>query len=456
VSFRRNLSAGAYNLLVTTLGQLALTPLLLSFWGTERYAHWLVLYAIPAYLGLSEAGISSSFGNKLAIALEQGRRSHAVTMAKAVRRWQAWVWLVVFVVFISTLLFLPLQRWLGLERVPVVVFRGAAACLAIYSLGNIQTGYYMSLFRAAGQYAQFTFAFGNLRIAEIVLLAANASLGGGVLEASILLVVNRALFLLWCLRREETLLPGITARGPAPLGAFLEMLPTGLAFLAFPLGNALINQGATVLLNRLGTESDVVKLSVGRQMARLFLNLVNLVSQAAHPDMSVAYARGDHARMKSIQVGLLRLVIWLSPVVILAAAVMGPKVVELWSGRVVYLTAGFAALLALESCMAAAGNLGILSAWATNRHVSLCWVFLATQISALLLAGFLLPAGGVDSFPLAFAAVSLFNVCATVVVSGRVIQCGGVALISESVDFGGTWVAAKHVWHRTIIRLSSR
>ena len=61
-NLRLNLSASTYSVAVYFVGQMALTPVLLWFWGKEVYAHWLVLFTIPAYFGFSDAGIANFSG----------------------------------------------------------------------------------------------------------------------------------------------------------------------------------------------------------------------------------------------------------------------------------------------------------------------------------------------------------------------------------------------------------
>jgi hypothetical protein len=49
----RNLGAGAASYAVTIIVQLASVPIFVTFWGTERYAEWLLLMGIPIYFAIN-------------------------------------------------------------------------------------------------------------------------------------------------------------------------------------------------------------------------------------------------------------------------------------------------------------------------------------------------------------------------------------------------------------------
>ncbi|WP_024607979.1 hypothetical protein [Pseudoalteromonas sp. TAB23] len=61
----KGVASSYYGQLVTILFQLVSVPLFLEYWGLEKYAHWLVLYAIPSMIVLMEFGVFNVITNLL-------------------------------------------------------------------------------------------------------------------------------------------------------------------------------------------------------------------------------------------------------------------------------------------------------------------------------------------------------------------------------------------------------
>lgn len=418
-------------------GQLALTPVLLHFWGKETYAQWLILYAIPAYFALSDAGISNSFGNALAIAVEQKRNADAVRMARAVWFWQLVFWAVVFAVLLVGLIALPLQNWMAVPEIPFRTFATVAVILAVYSLGSLQGGFYTALFRAGGEYARLVRLLGHLRVAEVIAHGAVAALGGGLVAAAATLLAIRGGFYLWCHAQRSRLLPGVAQAGPRPWSEFAALLPSGLGFMAFPIGNALINQGSALLLKHLAGPGEVVALAAGRQVARLFLNGSGVLFQSVQPEMSVAFANGDFPRMARLQAQALAPVLWATPVFVAAMALLAPWAVTLWTHGEVLLTVAVSAALAAEACAAGLGNNAMLVGWSTNRLRELWISYLATQGVALALAAWFFPSLGLLGLLGAFAALSLVHIAVGLWVAAGTARASVATLLADAVRGAG-------------------
>jgi O-antigen/teichoic acid export membrane protein len=409
-NLRLNLSASTYSVGVYFFGQMALTPLLLWLWGKDTYAHWLVLFTIPAYFGFSDGGIANSFGNALSIAMERRQLDEAGKMVRAVWLWQFVLWASIFAAFLLVLIFLPVRKWLALSEVPFATFAFTAILLAIYSLGMLQGGFYTAVFRAGGSFARYVRLSGHVRIGEVLVLAAAVGLGGGLVAAAFSLVLVRLGFTLWCHSQLGRLLNGVDVRhGPAPWREFAALLPDGLTFLGFPVGNALINQGATILIIHLGGPAAVVTLNVGRQVARIFLQGVSILFQSIHPEISVAFARHDFSRMALLQAKALTPILWGAPVFCLGLAVAGPWAIDLWTHHQVVLGRGAVAAFGIEACMAGLGNAAMLVGWATSRHFGLCVSYLVTQSFALIASWILFKKCGIVGMPLAFAGATLLH-----------------------------------------------
>jgi O-antigen/teichoic acid export membrane protein len=433
-NLRRNFSAGTYSTVVYLGCQLLLTPLLLWLWGKQTYANWLVLYTIPAYFAFAEAGINGSLGNALAIAVEQKDFEAASRMVRGVWHWQFLLWSAVFAVFLVMLAVFPVRSWLALGDLTPASFAMTAVLLAVYSLGTLQAGFYTAIFRAGGQFARFVRLSGSMRIVEVAGLAAAALAGGGLVAGAASLVALRIAFTLWCHAQRHRLLPEVDFRkGPAPWSEFVKLLPAGLGFLGFPIGNAVVNQGAIVLLNHLGGAPVVIMLNIGRQIGRLFLQGVTIIVQSVHPEMSVAFARGDFRRMAQLQAKTLTPILWCSPAFCLGLWAAGPWLVDLWTHHRIGLSHTVSGSFAIEACVASLSNAAILVVWATNRHLPLCATYLLAQGAALVGAWALYPICGLSAVPLAFSATTLMHAAVSLWMGARTARIKWIELIADAI-----------------------
>jgi O-antigen/teichoic acid export membrane protein len=422
--------ASTYGVGVYLAGQIALTPLLLHFWGEERYAQWLILFAIPAYFALSDAGISNSFGNALSIEVEQKRYAEAVVMARAVSYWQVVLWAIVFVVLLVGLAVLPLRNWMAIPEMPYETFVAVSVILAVYSLGSLQGGYYTALFRVGGEYSRLVRLLGHLRLAEVVVHGFVVALGCGLVAAAATLLAIRSVFYCWCHKQRERLMPGLTRTGPRPWGAFAALLPSGLSFMAFPIGNMVVNQGSALVLKHLAGPGEVIALAAGRQVARLFLNLSGIIFQSVQPEMSIAFAKSDSTQMKRLQALALTPVLWAAPFFIALMAVVAPWAIGIWTNSTVLLSAGISAALAAEAVVNGLGNNAMLVGWSTNRLRALWLAYIITQGLALTIASNLVTSNGLIGLLGSFVVVSLGHVAVSLWVAGSMANTSATAILA--------------------------
>src|SRR5579875_3102638 len=96
--------------LAGTIIQLVQVPVFLHFWSVPLYGDWLVVNAIPSYLGFSNIGFGSVAGNEMTMLM--GRKDQQ----GALRVFQSCWWLIVLlcsavmVVFAVALYLLPVAK----------------------------------------------------------------------------------------------------------------------------------------------------------------------------------------------------------------------------------------------------------------------------------------------------------------------------------------------------------
>lgn len=405
---RKNLTASLYSTATSIGAQFLLIPIYLHFWGAERYGLWLVLSAVPACFTFLDAGIGNSLGNALTIAYQRKELRQAQRMLNAVWKYQTLGLSIGFVLFAAAVLFLPLRRWLALERLGASEFVIASLVLCFYTLLSIQLGVFTAIFRAAGRFDQFVRWNAHARLVEVGASILVLAGGVGIVGAAVALMSVRATLLASYWLWGRSALPELKMTwSDAPWCEFRKLLATGIAFMVLPAGAGIVNQGSAILLNHQLGPLAVVALSVCRQLARLYLNLINALFVALHPELTSAYAAGDRERMRSLYAAGLGVVAWTAVPAVLTMVLAGPFVIELWTKSAVLVGPVLMMACGLEAVVAVLGMNAALPAYASNRHVAVCASYLLCTVAGFLPAALLVGGGGAAAVPASFAATGM-------------------------------------------------
>jgi O-antigen/teichoic acid export membrane protein len=419
---RKNLAATLYSNGAYIGGQFLLVPVYLHFWGPERYGWWLVLYAIPACFNFLDAGISNSLGNALTITYQRKEMRQAQQMLNAVWKFQTLGIVIGIALFAVAVLFLPMRHWLALESLGAVEFAIASLVLCIYTALSLQLGVFTAIFRAAGRFDQFVRWNTHARLMEVAASILVLACGAGIVGVALALLFVRGTLITGYWISGRKVLPELTLTwSDAPWSEFRKLLTMGIAFMAFPVANGIANQGSAILLNHQLGPVAVVALSVSRQLARLYLNLVNALSIALHPELTSAYAIGDFYRLKSLYAVGLGVVAWTAVPAVLAMGLFGPFAITLWTKSAVQVGSVLLMACGVESVVTLLGTNAALPALASNRHIAVSAAFLLCTVAAFFPAA-LWAGDGPTAIPASFAATGLVFAGYAFVVSSAVVR----------------------------------
>jgi hypothetical protein len=170
------LGANAYGQVVTAIIQLVGVPILLYAWGAQLYGEWLILFAIPAYLLMTNLGFSLSAANDMT-----ARVGHA----DALRVFQSLATLIyaiagVGIVLSAALLWrLPLQDWLHFQAMDTDAARWVLWLLAAQVFATLLDGVNRAGFCASGEYALHQILHNTARLLQFAAIWILALAGGG-------------------------------------------------------------------------------------------------------------------------------------------------------------------------------------------------------------------------------------------------------------------------------------
>lgn len=401
-----NIGAQGFALLVQLVVALVSVPVFAGLWGIEDYGVWLVLYTLPAYLALADLGFVGAAATAMAASVARNDELTARHQFRALTTLVFWGSLAVLVLG-TVVVFGPGEPFLSFAQdaarghAATVVF--ALFAFALFALGSRCM---LAALRASGHYAKGSFVIGATALVEIAFAASIALAGGGLAGAAIGYAAAQGLGLLamgWLTRRKAPeFTPAIFVFRPAELAPVCR---PALAMTLAAIAQALTLQGSVAVLGAAAGLAAVPAFVATRTLARLGIQSVAVISQAILPELTVLRARNDHARSAELVAFNLAFAATVAIVFGIGLALLGPQVVDLWSGGTIGASASLAAIMAVS--LVAACLWGPLASFlsAENRQASFGPAMLMLAIAGLALAWPLAQGHGASGVALAMALV---------------------------------------------------
>lgn len=436
----RGVGAQAASQATRSLVQVVNVPLLIHFWGVGLYGEWLILSAVPAYFAMSDMGFGDVAGNEMTIRVAEGDVPGAIEVFQSV--WTLTTALCGLAVLAGVLVASmgPLARWLNLS----ILGDGTAA--AVLSLGLVlvlvsqQGGLIAAVLRAQKLFAEATFIGNLLYLAESVAFIVAVALGASPVGAALVLlgarIVSTVMLWLYATRSTPWLVLGVRH---VRIDTIRRLFRPAIAFLAFPLGNALSIQGMVLVVGRILDPTAVVVFTTVRTVTNAAKQAMGILKNAVWPEISIAYGRGNLGVMRELHRRACQstLLLTLAPTVILFFA--GPFIIRVWTGGSVAVQVTFLRWMLLVILANSLWFTSSVVPTAINRHVRLATVFLVTTVLSLGAALVLLPRLGLTGVALALLVVDAGMVGYVLPTSLRLVDDRPADFFASLLDPSKLW-----------------
>jgi O-antigen/teichoic acid export membrane protein len=447
----KGLRANVYNQGVTVIVQLVGVPVLLYAWGAQLYGEWLILFAIPSYLSMTELGFSQSACNDMTARVARGDRTGSLVVFQSLAG-------LVYVISGTGLLLitalvwsLPFPDWLHFSAMDSDDIRWVLGLLAAQVFVNLPDGVNHAGFRASGDYALHVSLGSTTRLLQFVGVWIAALSGSGPVAAAAVFFCVRAvatpIFAFLLVRRHPWLHFGLAH---AHIHELRRLLRPALANLAIPLAQALNIQGMVLAVGAMLGPLAVVVFSTLRTLTRLVVQLILAVSHAAEPEIATAWGTGNTTLMRSLFIHVLRAGLWLALTAVVGLGLFGSQILDLWThGKVSMEPEMFAWLLASAAVSVLwFGALIVLKA--TNRHLHAAIVLVIASGVAVGVAVLLLGwTGDIATAGLSLLLMDVAMALYTLVAATRLLGVSVGTTLAQAINphplINGAW-RKLHAW----------
>lgn len=373
-----------YGKLVTAGVQLLMIPVLVHGWGLAVYGQWLVISAIPVFLGASDLGFGIAAGNRLIGEIARDERDEARnTFQSAFVTVQALAF-TVLAVALATCLLLPSWVFEVRDGIDAGTMRTTAVILMLYGVAALNWALFGAIAKAMGNFHLSAAIEATSKLAEGGAVIGIVALGGTPLEAAIGFLAMRLLgiasHVALAFHLVSWLRPGIAWLSSQRIQ---ELLRPAIAAMVLPLSQAAFLQGTVMVVGAAGGAAMVPIYSSVRTVSRVGFQLAVTLSAPLMPEYAVAHGTGNETRKAGIAGALAIANMIIGPACAIGLALFGSWLFDLWTGGAIQPPPTMLVYTAI--------GLGLTIVWqplsdlllSINRHEGYSYTYLACALGTI-------------------------------------------------------------------------
>lgn len=387
---RRNMMASLFGVGVNLLNQIVLVPFYIICWGNELYSDWIVISALMTIFSISDAGLNNVIQNRFAIEFSKGQKNECNDLLNANFAIISITLLFMLALSGAYLCFFDISDHMGLH----VLSRWDAGIIFLLLLLKVfiamYSGVLNSIYRA-NHHADKAIFYDQITFLIVVLITfgfviTKESMIGMCIAICIPYLLNIGFKLSDSKKHFDHKISLLKFNRPL----VKSLLLPSLSFLSFPIGNTIVLQGFTLVVNKFFGADEVVLFNTTRTLCNFMKTLVGTVQNSVWPEYSIAYGKADFSRMRKLHRKTIRVSLFFTIAMGTALLIVGSTIYEIWTrGKVEYsfmLMLGFVIALIIESIWISSS----VTVMATNNHTKLGISFVLSAALALGLATLIL------------------------------------------------------------------
>jgi O-antigen/teichoic acid export membrane protein len=363
--------------LASVIIQLIQVPVFLHFWITPLYGEWMIVTSIPNYLSFTNGGFGSVAGNEMTMMVARDDREGAL------RVFQSCWWLISLIctasilVLSGALYYIPAARLLKLTHISEPDTKWIIFYLAVSVLFGQLEQLLQSAYRCIGRYPFGAFVKTLFSLAAFASTIVAVVLGCGPRVTALVFAATNitSTFFFYLMVRHE--IPWIKfGWSHASFAQIRQLAPAAIAFMGFPLGNALSLSGSLLAVGYALGPVSVVIFSLARTVSRLALQMVQMVNSTFEPEMSIAYGSGNYELTRTLLRRACQLALLVALVIVLAMLTVGPWFLTHWTSGHVPPSRGLLSILLLVVVFYALWSTSATLMTSTNQHQRLATYYI--------------------------------------------------------------------------------
>ena len=269
---RKNIVANLFGIGVNLLNQIVLVPFYIIYWGNDLYSDWIVISALTAFFSMSDIGLNSVIQNRFSIKYAQNEMQECNLLLANNFFVVSFIGAICLLLGIGYVSIFDISQNIGLTTLSRL--EGSIIFLMLLCQVFIQmfSGIENAIYRAKHK-ANIAVYYDQIAKLLIVLITFICLLLGVSLAVMSILICVPNLFLLFIKHMNARKLYNFSFSVKLLDWSLLrEVIRPSVMFLSFPLANAIILQGFTLIINKFFNADSVVLYNTTRTMCN-FISL---------------------------------------------------------------------------------------------------------------------------------------------------------------------------------------
>lgn len=386
---RKNIVANLFGIGVNLLNQIVLVPFYIVYWGNEMYSDWIVISALTAFFSMSDIGLNSVIQNRFSISYAQGdlRQCNSLLVNNIVI-----IIIIGGICVISSIVyvsFFDITEQLGLST--LTPMEGSVVFVVLLCQIFIQMfcGIENAIFRATHNASTAVYYDQAARLFIFVITFVCLVIGYNVAILCVAICLPNILLIAIKHINARKHFRWKFSLSLMDLKQLREILPQSVAYMSFPISNAILLQGFTLLVNRFWGSDTVVLYNTTRTMCNFIKTFLSTILNSVWPEFSIAYGKHDYATMRRLYSKAMKVSFVLAILISAFLLIAGPLIYTIWThGAVQFsypLITAFLVVLVVNTMW----NTGCVALLATNNHVRFGIIDLCVTVAALTIAFFM-------------------------------------------------------------------
>lgn len=399
---RKNFVANLFGIGVNLLNQIVLVPFYIIYWGKDLYSDWIVLSALTAFFGMSDMGLNSVIQNRFSIKYAQNKREECDSLLANNVVIVSFVGCICMFLGVGYVFFFDISQQMGLTTLSridgSIIFIMLLSLVFIQMFSGIENAIYRANHKAciAVYYDQFA------RLAVVAITFICLLLSVSLSMMSILICIPNLLLLFIKHINARKIYSFKFSIKLLDKHLFKDVMRPSIMFMSFPLANAIILQGFTLVVNKYFNAESVVLYNTTRTMCNFIKSFLNTIFFSIWPEFSIAYGEKDNVKMEVLIRKAVKSSLTIAAFICVGLLMLGPFVYAIWTqGHIAFSYTLMVAFLVELMCNVL-WNTKSVALVSTNNHCQLGMLFVGGAILSLMVA---LPISSV------FHSMSLITYC---------------------------------------------
>jgi O-antigen/teichoic acid export membrane protein len=372
--------------LSNTIIQLIQVPVFLHFWSLPLYGEWILINSIPTYLSFSTVGFGTVAGNEMTMLVARQDRDGAL------RVFQSCWWLIagicsaLIVLLSGALYLLPAAHLLKFTNISesdtkwIIFYLGVSVLL-----GQLEQ-LLQSAYRSIGRYPYGSMLKSAFSVIAFGCVMVPVIMGRGPRAAALVFAVVNILGTIFFSLLVKHDIPWIEfGWNHASFAEIRKLVGPAIAYMAFPIGNALNIGGSVLAVGYALGPIDVVIFSTARTVSRVALQMVQMVNSTFEPEMTLAFGARNIELTRALHRRACQLALIVAVCIVAAMMSFGPWFLTHWTSHHVPPSRGLLSILLLVVVFYTLWSTSSTLMTSTNQHQRLAVYYMAATSVACVL-----------------------------------------------------------------------